>query len=128
MPNKVFHNIYRKAASYLNDPTKLNELVTIAMSKVSSFEKPEKEVKNLVSRIRIFLRMVKSYISKEYTQTPWKTMLAIIAGLIYFITPTDLIPDFIPVSGMVDDFAVLLWIFNNFQKDIDEYIAWENEG
>ena len=126
MPNKVFHNLYRKAASYLNDPGKLSILVNTATKKISNFDRPENEVKNLISRVKVFMRMIRAYLKKEYTQTPWKTMLAIIAGLIYFVTPMDIIPDFIPVSGMVDDFAVLIWIFNNFQKDIDAYLSWEN--
>jgi uncharacterized membrane protein YkvA (DUF1232 family) len=36
---------------------------------------------------------------------------ALIGGaLLYFISPVDLVPDFIPVSGLLDDLAVLLLV------------------
>jgi len=50
----------------------------------------------------------------------------IIAALVYFISPIDLIPDFIPVAGYIDDIAVvggvvalLANLLNNFKKRRD---------
>jgi uncharacterized membrane protein YkvA (DUF1232 family) len=42
-------------------------------------------------------------------------------GLLYFIVPLDLIPDYIPVIGLLDDFAVLLAIINSLQDELAEY-------
>jgi uncharacterized membrane protein YkvA (DUF1232 family) len=42
-------------------------------------------------------------------------------GLLYFIVPLDLIPDYIPVVGLLDDFAVLLVIINSLQDELAEY-------
>ncbi len=38
-------------------------------------------------------------------------IILIILGILYFISPIDLIPDFIPILGKVDDLLVLLWIY-----------------
>ena len=89
--------------------------------------RPQDEVSNLKSKILLFVRMVKAFVKKEYTDVPWKTILAIIAGIVYFVTPFDLIPDFIPITGFVDDFTVLYWVFNNFNKDIESFRSWEME-
>lgn len=54
-----------------------------------------------------------------------KVTLGVIAGgLIYFFIPTDLIPDFIPLLGFVDDLAVLTTIINSLQVELDAYRAW----
>ena len=39
-----------------------------------------------------------------------QALVAIVAGLIYFVSPLDAIPDFIPGLGLVDDLAVLAWV------------------
>ena len=68
---------------------------------------------------------INAYTSKEYTYVPWKTICLIVAGLIYFIYPVDLIPDFIPVSGLIDDIALIAWIYESIQDDIDNFLEWE---
>jgi uncharacterized membrane protein YkvA (DUF1232 family) len=42
-------------------------------------------------------------------------------GLLYFIVPLDLIPDYIPLFGLLDDFAVLSAIINSLQDELAEY-------
>jgi uncharacterized membrane protein YkvA (DUF1232 family) len=41
-----------------------------------------------------------------------KALLA--GGVLYFLSPIDLIPDFVPVIGEVDDLVVLVLIFRLF--------------
>lgn len=62
-------------------------------------------------------------------ETPKKTKALIIGGLIYMISPIDLIPDVIPILGLTDDATVLVMIYNQYiqlmniangKKDIDE--------
>ena len=48
-------------------------------------------------------------------------------GLLYFILPTDLIPDFIPVIGYVDDLAVITTIMNSLKKEIKDYRIWKKK-
>jgi uncharacterized membrane protein YkvA (DUF1232 family) len=53
----------------------------------------------------------------SYTDTPWKVLSVKIAAVIYFASPIDLIPDFIPVVGYLDDAAVIKLALS-FQKMI----------
>ena len=43
------------------------------------------------------------------------------AGLLYFIVPLDLIPDYIPIVGLLDDFAVLSAIITSLDDELAEY-------
>ena len=61
----------------------------------------------------------------RYRGVPVKTMLLLIAAVIYFVNPLDLIPDLVPLAGFTDDFAILLWVYNSMGSEIDKFIAWE---
>lgn len=45
----------------------------------------------------------------------------IVFALAYFISPIDLVPDFIPIIGYFDDAAVLLWVMDICSEEIDRY-------
>ncbi len=51
-------------------------------------------------------------------------IVLIVLGILYFISPIDLIPDVIPILGKVDDLLVLLWIYWNYFRKA----AREREG
>jgi uncharacterized membrane protein YkvA (DUF1232 family) len=82
---------------------------------------------NFIEKVYTFVRMMRSVIQGEYRELPWKSIILIVAGLIYFVSPVDLIPDFIPLSGLVDDVSIILWIFSSLQDDIAQYSEWEAE-
>ena len=42
-------------------------------------------------------------------KTPLRIRLIILAALAYFLSPLDIIPDFIPGVGYFDDMGVLIW-------------------
>lgn len=43
----------------------------------------------------------------KHPQTPWPAKLVALAVLAYALSPIDLIPDFIPVLGLLDDVILL---------------------
>lgn len=43
----------------------------------------------------------------KHPDTPWAPKLVAIAVLAYAVSPIDLIPDFIPVLGLLDDLVLL---------------------
>ena len=52
------------------------------------------------------------------SQAKWKKIIIVLLAFIYVVSPLDLIPDFIPVIGWLDDLGVLAWaakqvFFNN---------------
>ena len=52
-----------------------------------------------------------------------KTDKAIIIGALgYMISPLDVIPDAIPIAGLTDDFAVLIYVLKKVWTDIDPSI------
>ncbi len=74
---------------------------------------------------RMLFSMLRDYASKKYTHAPWYIISAIGAALLYVISPLDLIPDFIPFVGFLDDATVLALCLNLVHKDIMLYKEWK---
>jgi uncharacterized membrane protein YkvA (DUF1232 family) len=43
------------------------------------------------------------------------------------VSPIDLIPDFIPVAGYIDDAAVIVFVPAQIKADLDNILQWEAE-
>ena len=76
-------------------------------------------------KMSVLSRLTSAYASGKYREIPWKTVMTILAAIIYFLNPLDLIPDFIPIMCLTDDFGVLVWVYNSIQSEIDKFLTWE---
>ena len=81
-------------------------------------------VSSALKNVPFLVKMIKSWVKKEYKEFPWGTLLAIVAALAYVILPTDAILDTIPVVGHVDDAAVIALCLTLIKVDIDAYKEW----
>jgi uncharacterized membrane protein YkvA (DUF1232 family) len=68
-----------------------------------------------------FSLMIKAYVKGEYKKLPAKTLVKIVAVLLYFVSPFDFIPDLLPIIGFTDDLALLLWVANSIKTELDEF-------
>ena len=75
--------------------------------------------------IRTFFEMVGDYLSGDYTDVPFGTIAGIVGTLLYVLSPIDLIPDFIPFLGLVDDAAMVGFCLACVRSDIDRYREWK---
>ncbi|MGB3587902.1 MAG: YkvA family protein [Tunicatimonas sp.] len=123
--NAYFKKAKHRAKGILNDPKRLRNLANAAMDKMRELRDDTEGMHSLKDQANTFVRMIRSYQAGDYKFTPWKSLLLITAGIIYFVSPLDLIPDFIPVLGFMDDITVLLWVLNSVRGDVEKYEEWE---
>lgn len=123
---RVFKKYKEKAKDILNDNERFGRLMDTTSDKLQGIVNNNEKLKELVEKVSVFLRMVKAQFTGQYRELPWRTLLLLAGGLLYFVTPLDLIPDFLPALGFTDDLAIIFWLYNSIQEDIERFQSWEN--
>jgi uncharacterized membrane protein YkvA (DUF1232 family) len=70
------------------------------------------------------LRLLRAYAVGEYRAVSWESLLLIAMAIIYFVSPVDAIPDFLPV-GLMDDAAVIAFVITVVNEELNDFIDWE---
>ena len=123
--NKFFNSARKKALHFLRDNEMLDRLLSDSKAKMEQLNLGSTSPEKLLSYLGVLIRMIRSYANGSYKVIPWKSIVVLVAAVVYFVMPLDLIPDFIPVAGFVDDLGVLVWVFNSFQDEIQDFLEWE---
>ncbi len=62
----------------------------------------------------------------EYRAISSKALVTIVAGLLYFVSPIDAIPDWLLGVGFLDDIAVLGWVLKTVADELARFKAWRD--
>ena len=81
-------------------------------------------LKQLVRKIRLSWDMVRDALSGRYKGLSKGDLTLIAGALAYLVLAVDIVPDFIPVVGLLDDCAVLSWVFKRFAEELKRYEAF----
>jgi len=113
--NKRFKNVTR------DDLKKVVESSDELLAKVKSSSLLSRQL----AKIKFLLMMLKDYWNGEYREVPWGIIASIVVVLIYILSPIDLIPDFIPGAGYIDDVGLLGFVWKFISYDVEKYCQWK---
>ncbi len=119
--------IWDKAKQSVQENEKLQSLGEEAKEKLTNLKIDNEAREEFASKVKTLTRMIKAHISGMYQAFSGKTLLLITFALLYFIIPTDLIPDFIPALGLADDITLVFYIVRSLSTDLDSFLEWENQ-
>jgi uncharacterized membrane protein YkvA (DUF1232 family) len=74
--------------------------------------------------LQIFLRLLRAQLAGKF-QAPADSILMLVAAVIYFVSPFDLIPDSVPVLGLIDDAALITCVAKANLNLISSFRTWE---
>ncbi|REA62558.1 hypothetical protein DSL64_09225 [Dyadobacter luteus] len=119
-----FKNAQGKAGKYARNSSRMMGLATDVVQKlqVVGFKDGMAEFSK---NVQLLIRMIRATANGSYKGLPWKSLVSVIAVLIYFVSPIDIIPDFLPVVGIADDVALVFWLFRTIASDISKFSEWE---
>jgi uncharacterized membrane protein YkvA (DUF1232 family) len=117
-----------KAAEYVRDPEKSKRLLDEAWRKANGKEARKGPLTDVWGNLTALLRLFRAYIRREYVKIPWSSIVVIVAAIIYFVSPIDLIPDFLPAAGFIDDAAVIAFVLGQIKSELDAFLAWERDS
>lgn len=118
-----FAQAVTSAKTYINNPDQLRGLVEEASRKASSL--PKEMFKETWAYFQAMLRLVRAYYRGDYREVATTTLVVIIAAIIYIVNPFDLLPDWIPGLGLLDDAFILALAVRRTRQTLDEFMVWE---
>ncbi len=119
-----FKKAWKQAEQAIDNNPRLQKLLERAIdkSKVS-----QKSLKGYWGDLQTLVRLVRAYVSGAYREVALSTLLFALAGIIYFVNPFDLIPDFILGLGFIDDVSVLVYVLSKIKVEVDTFLKWEDQ-
>ncbi len=106
----------QEAKAFINDKEKMQNLL-------NSFK--EFFNNNSLEEIKDNMKEAFNYVSdvfsgryKDYSMT---ALITLVAGMVYVVSPIDIIPDFIPIVGFTDDITVFLFVLKSVNDELERY-------
>jgi len=78
---------------------------------------PEKRLDYLLAAPDLFVLLSRLALDDR---VPLRAKAKVAAGIAYFVTPLDMIPDFLGPPGFLDDVVVAAWILQNILAEINQ--------
>jgi uncharacterized membrane protein YkvA (DUF1232 family) len=111
------------AEAYANDPGRLRNLFEQASHKIRDM--PRGPFADMWAYLLAMIRLIRAYHTGAYREIPERSFLIVISAMIYFVSPLDVIPDWIPILGYIDDALVVGLALKTVRDDLDAFMEWE---
>lgn len=111
----------KKADALLTDNDEINKLVAEVQEKVNTVPFLGDAIKDFP----VMVSMVKGYVTKEYTDVSPKVVATIVSAFLYLVSRKDIIPDNVPVLGVLDDIAVVALALKFVEPELRAYQEWQ---
>jgi len=69
----------------------------------------------------LFYAMIRDYIEGNLSNVSKKEIIPIIAAFVYFVSPVDVFPDYIPAFGFLDDAFIIGLVASITKETVDQY-------
>ena len=83
-------------------------------------------LRRLLEDGQLLLGLVRDVRAGRYRRIPLWSLSAAAFALLYVLNPFDVIPDALPVLGVLDDAAVVSACFTLLEQDLQDYRAWRD--
>lgn len=122
--SSAYRSADRRSRALLDQPARLKGVLDRAIGKLGRSRLAHSE---LADSLRRSVRLIRAYSSGAYRDIPLKTVVMILATIVYFVMPLDLIPDILLGFGFADDLALLGWTLKTAGQEVDRFAVWEQQ-
>ena len=113
-----------RAEELVRNPKELLGLLTVAERPLDRIHAGP--LNPLKEDLQTLLRMLQASGEGRYREVSGKNLALAALGILYLVSPLDLIPDFLP-GGFSDDAAVITFIVRRLRTELAAFEAWERE-
>jgi uncharacterized membrane protein YkvA (DUF1232 family) len=114
-----------RAAEIVKSPDKLRAMVEEASQKARDANGAggrANPLSGVIDDLKTMFELLRAVARGDYRLRK-ETLILVAGAVLYFVIPIDVIPDFIPVAGFVDDAAVIAWVVKTCKTEIDLFRA-----
>lgn len=124
--NRFFKVALDRAAKLAGKPGRIVNLLAQLSVKIYNTKGSSANIKTIRDHFRLIGRMIKAHVAGDYKIRSLRILIILLAAIIYFINPIDLIPDFLFGIGLADDLAVLTWVYRAAADEIASFRNYES--
>lgn len=111
-----------RASQLVKDKEKTQRTIEKALMKANA---NRNDLKGVWDQLQSLFSLVRDYTNGSYKSIPKKSLIAILAGIVYFLSPIDMFPDFVLGFGLIDDMFIIGLVIKQVSKDLEKYQIWK---
>ncbi len=112
---RVSENLGRKYLELLGGEGRMSETVRSV----------PKRMRKVANRTQLVVELIDDVRDGTYRDLSWRSIAIVSAGLLYSVSPADVIPEFVPFLGALDDMAVLALTTRWVKRDLLAYARFK---
>ena len=112
-----------RARRLVESPPELLRVVAEARRKQGA-PRTARRLKRVLAELKAMLHLIQAWARGAYSGVSKVNLVLIVGAVVYFLMPTDLIPDFIAGVGLLDDAAVIAWVVDAVKDELAKFKAW----
>ena len=123
--NKVYESAFKstlkKATQLIKNKSRITNLLVDAGKKITL---NKSSLLNIKDDLLILIKLISSWVKGDYKNISNTTIATVIATILYFVNPIDIIPDFTPLIGYTDLATILLYVLSKLSDELEEFKKW----
>ena len=113
--DRVSENLGRRYLELLGGGGKMSETVRSV----------PKRMRKVANQTQLVVELIDDVRDGTYRDLSWRSIAIVSAGLLYSVSPADVIPEFIPFLGALDDMVVMAFATRWVERDLRAYARFK---
>ena len=93
--------------------------------KIEGKIKGSSKLRSFLSDFKLLSSLLKDYWKGNYRSIPYKSIGVVVFTLLYVLNVADVVPDFIPGIGLLDDATVIGLCLKIVSSELEKYSDWK---
>ena len=119
-----FDSFTKKAETLIQSPARVQKLSGQAVRKLAG--RGADGFQDAKLQLQTAIAMINAWRGGDYEGVSTKTMVTLVAAVLYFVVPMDVIPDFFLGWGFIDDMAVMGYVFSQLTEEVEAFKTWQD--